>query len=154
WVLHNAPATTTFKALVKREGKPLELTLALENGWRRGNISWRATTWQLRQMGLGGMELDSLDDSSRRQAQIKGDRMAIKIAHVGEYGEHAIAKRAGLAKGDIIVSFDGLSRQMTESQLLDYALRQKRPGDSIAVEVIRAGARRTFTYLLPLPAAR
>jgi hypothetical protein len=149
WVLHNTAATAKLAAVVRRDRALLSLTVALEEGWRRGNISWRPTSWQLRQMGFGGMKLDELSAEARRGASIPGDRMAVKIAQVGEYGEHAVAKRAGLKKGDIIVEFDGLDRPMTESQLLDYTLRQKRSGEKIAVMVIRDGLRQTFSYSLP-----
>ena len=95
------------------------------------------------------MKLDDLKDEDRRQAGLSPDRMALKIAHVGEYGEHAVAKRAGLQRGDIIVAFDGIDRPMTESQLFDYTLRDKHPGDRVAVTVLRDGMRKTLTYALP-----
>ena len=149
WVLHNAPATAKLPARVRRDGSLLDLTMTLNEGWRRGNVSWRPTSWQLRQMGFGGMKLDDVKDEDRRQAKLPPDRMALKIAHVGEFGEHAVAKRAGLQRGDIIVSFDGIDRRMTESQLFDYTLRQKHRGDRVAVTVLRDGRRKTLTYALP-----
>ena len=65
--------------------------------------------------------------------------MALRVEHVGEYGEHAVAKRAGFRKGDIVVSFDGQAGRMTESDLLAYAVQRKRPGDEVAVTVLRDG---------------
>jgi hypothetical protein len=149
WILHNAGATAALPAQVRREGRLVNLTMTLKDGWRRGNISWRPTSWQLRQMGFGGMKLDDLKDEDRRAAKIAEDDLALKIDHVGEYGEHAIAKRAGLRRGDIIVSFDGKNRRMSESELLDYCLRRKHPGDVVAVTVIRDGVRKMFSYALP-----
>ena len=55
WVLHNAPAATKLPAQVRRAGEAVDLSLDLPEGWRRGDISWRATTWDLRRMGLGGL---------------------------------------------------------------------------------------------------
>jgi serine protease Do len=149
WVLHNAPATAKLNASIRRDAKTLSLTMSLNDGWRRGNISWRPTTWQLRQMGLGGMKIENLKDEDRRLAGISPDRMALKIDHVGEHGEHAIAKRAGLQRGDIIVSFDGKDSRMTESELLDYTLRQKLPGERVALVVVRGGAPKTLSFTLP-----
>jgi hypothetical protein len=149
WVLHNTAATAKLPARVRRDGQTIELTMTLENGWRRGNIAWRPTSWQLRQMGLGGMKLDELKAEDRRVAQLPPDQMALKIDHVGEYGEHAIARRAGFQRGDIIVVFDGQDRRMTESQLLDYTLRRKHRGDRVNVTVLRDGVRKTLTYALP-----
>jgi hypothetical protein len=149
WVLHHAPATAVLPAQVRREGKTISLRLTLNDGWRRGNISWRPTSWQLRQLGFGGMQLDDLKDEDRRQAKLLPDRMALKIAYLGEHGEHAVAKRAGLQRGDIIIAFDGNDRRMTESELFDYTLRRKHPGDIVSVTVLRDGARKTVSFALP-----
>lgn len=101
-------------------------------------------------MGLGGMKLENLKDEDRRQAKLSPERMALKVIHVGEYGEHAIAKRAGFQKGDIVVSFDdGKDHLTTESELLAQALQQKRRGDTIVVGVIREGKRKTLSFALP-----
>jgi hypothetical protein len=149
WVLHNAPTTAKLPARVRRAGELINLTMTLDDGWRRGNISWRPTSWQLRQMGLGGMKLDEPKDEERRQAKIPEDRMALKVGHVGEYGEHAIAKRAGIRRGDLVVAFDGNDRRMSESELFDYTLRWKRSGDTATLTVIRDGVRKSFSYVLP-----
>jgi hypothetical protein len=149
WVLHNAPATAKLPARVRRDGTMIDLMMTLGDGWRRGNISWRPTSWPLRRMGLGGMKLDELKDEDRRQAGLSPDRTALKVVYLGENGENGVAKRGGLQRGDVIVSFDGLDRRMTESQLFDYTLRQKHPGDRIAVTVLRDGLRKTLTYALP-----
>ena len=52
---------------VGRGGESVDLTLDLPEGWRRGDISWRTTTWDLRRMGFGGLWLEELDgrDSGR-----------------------------------------------------------------------------------------
>ena len=74
--------------------------------------------------------------------------MALRVKHVGEYGEHAVAKRAGFRKGDILVSFDGQAGKMSESDLLAYTLQKKRPGDEVAVTVLRNGKRETLKFAL------
>jgi hypothetical protein len=148
WVLQNAPATGTLPAQIQREGQTLDLTLRLREGWRRGNISWRATTWDLRRMGLGGMKLDDLTDDQRKQAKLPADTMALKVGHVGEFGAHSVAKKAGLQRGDVIVAFDGQSRRVSESDLLAYTLQQKRPGDEVTVQVLRNNERKVFKYTL------
>ena len=120
--------------------------LSLDAGWRRGNISWRTTTWPLREMGFGGMKLENLKDEERRQAGLAADHMALKIVYFFEYGDRIAAKRAGLRKGDIIVSVDGKDRPMTESELLGTSLEQKRPGDRVSVTFLRDGTKKTVTY--------
>ncbi len=129
WVLHKAPASTKLPAQVRRGGETWNATLDLQEGWRLGNISWRASTWDLRRMALGGMKLDDLTDEERKSAKLPHEGMALRVRHLGEYGEHAVAKRAGFQKGDVLVTFDGLSARMSESEVLAYTLRRKRPGE-------------------------
>lgn len=148
WVLHNSPVTAKLTAQVRRDGKPLDLTLDLRQGWRRGDISWRATTWDLRRIGLGGLKLTELSGEQRDEAAPSREGMALRVEYVGEYGEHAVAKRAGFHKGDILVSFDGVSGKLSESDLLAYTLQRKRPGDEVAVIVLRNGRRETLKFVL------
>jgi len=148
WVLHTAPATSQLQAGVRRAGKTLDLTLSLPGGWRRGDISWRATTWDLRRMGLGGMRLEDMTDEQRRQAKLPKDGMALRVRHVGQYGEHAVAKRAGVMTADIVVAFDGRDGRMSESQLIADSVQRKRPGNEVIVTVIRDGERKTMRLAL------
>ena len=148
WVLHNAPAAARLTARGRRGGTPMDLTFDLPEGWRRGDISWRATTWDLRRMGLGGLRLEELTGGERAEAGLAGDVLAVRVRHLGEHGEHGVAWRAGLRKGDILVSFDGLTGKMSESDLLAHAVQKKRPGDEVAVTVLRDGKRETLRFAL------
>lgn len=142
WVLHNAGDTGSLKAQVLRDGKTIELPLTLESGWRRrGNISWRATSWDLRRMTTGGMRLDDLPADTRRTAELAEDVLALRARHVGEYGAHAAAKNAGFIKGDVLIEIEGSSQHRTESQLMAWLANAKRPGDRIPVVVLRDGNR-------------
>jgi S1-C subfamily serine protease len=148
WVLHNAPARGELPAKVRRGGTTLALTLQLRDGWRRGDISWRATTWDLRRMALGGLRLDDLGDDDRQAAGLPRDGMALRVRHAGEFGEHAVAKNAGVRKGDILVGFDGQTDPMSESDLIAYALQKKRPGDVVTVTLLRDGRRTSVRFAL------
>jgi serine protease Do len=148
WVLHTTGATAQLSAEVKREGTKRKITLNLPEGWRRGNISWRVTTWDLRRMGLGGMKLDEMTDDERKKAGAADDTMALRVRHVGEFGEHATAKKAGIRKGDIVVAFDGQDANLTESQLIAYTVQRKLPGDRVAVTVLRDGKKETVKFTL------
>jgi hypothetical protein len=148
WVLHNAPATARLSAELRRGGQTLARTFDLPDGWRRGDISWRTTTWDLRRMGLGGMRLDDLTDEQRAKLGLPKDRLALQARWVGEFGEHAVAKKAGFQKGDVIVAFDGMDQRLTESGLIAYTVQRKRPGDEVSATVLRGGERKTLTYLV------
>ncbi len=142
WILHNTGDTASLPAEVLRDGKPVNLTLALANGWRKAtDISWRVTTWELRRMGGGGLLVEDLADVERREAGLTDRDLALYVKHVGQYGDHAVAKRAGFQKEDIIIEVDGQKGRMTETAFLAYAMQQKLPGDQLAVTVLRNNKR-------------
>lgn len=147
WVLHNAAEASTLSAQVLRSGKTMELPLSLAQGWRRkGDLSWRATSWDLRRMTLGGMRLDALSHEQREQAGLSDDAPAFRARHVGEYGEHALAKQAGFQKGDVLRPIDGKTDCHTESEVIAYLLNAKQPGDRIEFVVLRGGKRMTLGF--------
>lgn len=142
WVLHHAPETGSLAAEVEREGKPVPLTLTLPEGWRRnGDLSWRATSWDLRRATAGGMQLVEVDDAERKALGLDARSIGLRATHVGEYGAHAAAKNAGFRKGDVIVAADGLDGRLTESQWMATVLRTRKPGSKIRVTVLRDGKR-------------
>lgn len=142
WVLHRAEPPVKIAAKVRRNAKQLSLTLTLAKGWRRkGDISWRTTTWDLRRIALGGLRVDDIPDAERRRTDLTNDSMALRVRHVGQFGPHAGGKRAGVRKGDVIVAFDGRTDRMTETDLLAHVLEGKKPGDRINVTLLRDGQR-------------
>jgi len=142
WVLHNAAEPAQIAAEVKRGGKTVKLNLALASGWRRAaDISWRPTSWELRRMAFGGMKMDDLPAADRAKLGLADNALALKLAHVGQYGEHALAKQAGFIKDDIILSVDGRTQRMTESELFAYILQGKPVGAKLPAVVLRNGQR-------------
>jgi hypothetical protein len=149
WVLHRTPPSGgTVKAEVVRGGKTTELTWTFPAGWRRrDDLSWRASSWGFRRMATGGMKLDALP-AAERPAGVPAEGMALLAKHVGAFGAHATAKNAGFLKDDVIVSFDGRTDLAREADLFAHVLLGKRPGDAVAVRVIRAG--RPMDLKLPI----
>ena len=142
WVLHNAPSTGKLDATVQRGAEQLQLTLSLDDGWRRGSdISWRVSSWPLRRMGTGGLLFEAASTQQRREAGVKDNSMALVVKHVGQYGAHAAAKRAGFKKGDLVVSFAGQTADMSTSQLLAYTAQHTQPSRQVPVTVLRDGKR-------------
>lgn len=139
WVLHHTPQPARMDVIV-RNGKAPKLAvdvtrnLRIELGpqWRQASdISWRATTWDLRKMATGGLVLK--DAPEPRQG------VGLLVEYVGQYNEHAAGKKAGFQKGDIFTSADGQSTTMTEGQFLRYMLQNKMPGARVPVDVSRSG---------------
>lgn len=149
WALDGVPDAGGAMALgLDRGGKSQELSLAMPDGWRRkSDISWRPTTWGFRGM-IGGLLTEDLPDDERARRGIAKDSLALLAKHVGEFGPHAAAKRAGFQKNDVLIEIDGISARRTETEMLAHLLQQRRPGDKVPVTVLRHGKRMNF--LLPM----
>jgi serine protease Do len=140
WVLHRAESIAKLPAMITRNGRKSELTLDLPSGWRaKSDLSWRPTSWDLRRISLGGMKLDEVTAEERRSLKIPDGSLALKAAHVGQYGEHAKAKQAGFQKGDVLVEFDGSRASRSETSLLAANFVDRKRGDQIPVKVLRDG---------------
>jgi hypothetical protein len=143
WVLHQtAPEGGDVPATVRRGGKLATVALPLEKGWRRAeDISWRASSWELRRIVLGGQLLESTEDAARAGQGTQPPTMALRVKHVGQYGDHALAKQAGVQVGDVLVSVDGRTDLLRETDVLAYGLENHRPGEKIEF-VYRRGEQR------------
>jgi S1-C subfamily serine protease len=149
WVLHNASEPATLSAQILRGRKRIKLALDLAKDWRRQtDVAWRTTTWDLRRMAAGGMVLQDSTAEERRAARLPDDALALRVNYVGEYGDHAVAKRAGFKKDDILLSVDGQTGHLAESELFRYLLQRKMPGEKIPVTVLRDGARIDLELLM------
>lgn len=145
WILHQAKPPTTLDAVVRRGNNSVHLKLPLAENWRRtSDISWRTTSWDLRRIALGGLLLKPLSDAERQNGGLQSDQLGLRVQHVGQYGNHAVAKRAGFLKDDIIVAFDGINDNVGETELFAHILRQRRPGELVTVTVLRNGQRQEF----------
>lgn len=149
WVLQQVGNQADLSVQVQRAGKPVKLTITLPAGWRKSvDISWRATSWDLRRMAFGGMLLVPLTEEERQSDGLSGDKFALRVKHVGQYGEHARAKQAGLLVGDLVVGYDGKTSFQSESDLFAHAMQQKKPGDAVQFDVLRNGKPLSFTVKL------
>ena len=147
WVLHHVPAAGgSVVATVQRGGKAADVKLELPAGWRRrDDIAWRASSWELRRMALGGLFLKSISPELRAEQKLPASGLALKAEHVGQYSPHDGAKRAGFQAGDVLISFDGRTDLTRETDLLHHALNVVKPGNQIPVVVLRNDQKHNFT---------
>ena len=148
WVLHNAGESTPLRALVRRGDQQTTLRVDLGKRWRRGDITWRVSTWDLRRMGTGGLVLEEVVDADRREAELSAAELALRVKGMGNYRPHDTAKRAGFKKGDIIVAFNRRTERMTTSELFAYIMQNTSPGERVPVTVLRAGRRVELRLLM------
>lgn len=148
WVLHNAENEITVH-VQKAGGAAVRFetaTVSLTEDWRRNSdISRRVGTWPMRAMALGGLFLEDLPDEERKQRQLNKTQLALFAKHVGQYNEHAAAKKAGYLKEDVIIEFDGITERISESELIGHLLSKYQPGDQVKTVVLRNGKRIEMT---------
>jgi predicted metalloprotease with PDZ domain len=146
WVLHHAAEPGAVKAEVRRGGRAEALTLPLEKGWRRGDFTWRTTTWPLR-FRIAGLKLAPLPPAARKDLGLADDAPALRIEELTpgfvQDGNKEAAK-LGLRKGDVIVAVDGRDAPAREADYLAYLVQLKKAGDKVKLTVLRSGRRQEF----------
>jgi hypothetical protein len=141
WVLQQvSPGGGSAKAIVKRGGGTSAVTLELPAGWRRrDDIAWRASSWELRRMGLGAMYLKPLTAEQRADLKLPAGAMALRAEHVGQFAPHDVAKKAGVVKDDVLISFNGRTDFQRETDVLTYALNELPVGTKVPAVFLRNG---------------
>ncbi len=139
WVLNHFPSDGgPIVATVTRDNKTVALNLKLDSGWRpREDIGWRASTWGLRRIGLGGMFLKPISDEMRASLGIASDKTSLLVEHVGAFAPHDRAKQAGVVKNDVLVEYDGRRDLLRETDVIAYAINQVEKGRSVPMRFLR-----------------
>jgi len=146
WALNGAPESGSVAIRMQRSGTAKTVSLGLPVHWRRrSDISRRVGTWEMRAMSMGGLLLEDLSDAERILRGVGTKNLALWVKHVGEYGRHAAAKKAGFQKDDLLVEVDGTTNRISEGELLGQLLQTHRPGETVAVTVVRQGQRVSLT---------
>ena len=95
-------------------------------------------------MATGGLLLEAVPPDERARLGTADGAMALRVQHVGQYGAHGAAKKAGFVKGDVIIEFDGRIDLLTETAVLHHGVTQRGPGDRVAVTILRDGEQTTL----------
>ena len=150
WVLHNVdPAGGKVSLSVQRSSRTQDLTLKLADGWRRkGDLSWRVTSWGLRRIATGGLLLETLPEEARRKLSLPRNSMALRVKHSGKYGPHGTAHRLGIKQGDIVTEFDSRNDLKSEQDLHAHVVTSKKPGDRVPITILRK--RQQLSFVLPI----
>ena len=98
-----------------------------------------------RRMAIGGLFLVALTAEERTKLGIEKNKMALGIQHIGQYGAHATAKRAGFKKGDVIIGFDGRDDLLNEADLFRHGVTKRKIRDRVAIKILRNGTQKTLT---------
>ncbi|MEK6238101.1 MAG: PDZ domain-containing protein, partial [Planctomycetales bacterium] len=138
------PQQAELPVTILRSGDRLRKTLKLSGDWRRDqDPSWRAS---LHVAGPGGGFWGrKLTESDKRKRNLKSDALAMKVTFI--WAPHA--KRAGFRNGDVVVSLNGVRRDMSIRQLHAYLHLNAKYGETIPVIILRGGKEQTVQLTLP-----
>ncbi|MEX2180751.1 MAG: Do family serine endopeptidase [Gemmatimonadaceae bacterium] len=89
-----------------------------------------------------------INEVTPEDAQVAGLRViaGVKVSSYSGVAEDSPARRAGMEPGDIITKVDG--RPVDRVSALQRAIRAKKPGDTVELEAMRYGTRKTFRVRL------
>jgi len=142
WALHRAPVSASLPAMVKRGSAQKSLTIELPSGWRyETSEPRRVASWNMRGMVTGGLVLEDLSDDARTARGLGKTDFALLVKFVGQYNDHAAAKRAGFQKDDVLVEVGELKQRMSEGEFMGRLLQTHFPGEKLKTTVLRGGQR-------------
>jgi hypothetical protein len=144
WVLHVAPHQARLPITVRRGGKLVQSTLELAGDWKKSDIAWRASSWY----GLrNGVKFDPLPAEEKKRRGIGEDGLALLVK--GIFGRNAgKVQQAGLRANDVIVSVDGQTKAMDESEFIVALRLDHGPKDALKLVVLRGQERKELTIPL------
>lgn len=139
--LHLAPAKGAVAIVWERDGAAMEAGLELSGGWRKTNITWRASVLHM----LPSLTVYGADLNSKER---KGLGLGEKhLAFRQQNPIHSEARAMGVKEDDIITGIDNQPLEMTVDQFLGYVRQNYLIGDRVVLNIIRKGRR----LELPVP---
>jgi predicted metalloprotease with PDZ domain len=135
FALDRAPTKGPIDVTWERDGEPMFTKLDLSEGWKKTDITWRAS----QQHRIPSLKLygDDLTADSKKALGLKPSQLAFRQQK--EVSSHAA--RAGFKAGDVIVGVDDLEPEMSMTDFLFLVRRHYLVGDQVNVHVIRDGER-------------
>ena len=143
YALHYAPQAGSIEITWSRDGSRRFGKLELTHGWRKSDVSWRASMW-----GLGpspGVYGRDLNVRERESLGLSPTRLAFRM---GEFVPK-VSRQAGVRAGDTIIGINGEEMEMTMLQFNLHVRLNYNAGDRITLNVIRDGKRMDLPLVLP-----
>ncbi|MEM7316616.1 MAG: Trx7/PDZ domain-containing (seleno)protein [Planctomycetota bacterium] len=146
WVLHSIPNLDGQKVIVSFDDES-ETTIALKAGWKKTDISWRGSLWELSPRLRVWMP--SLTSAQRKTAELDKNEPALLIKWInrGKPGGKA-AFKSGLREGDILLQVDGKPVPDSPQKLNVQVKLNHKVGEAVPVVVQRAGKRIELNWSL------
>lgn len=135
FALDRAPAKGGIDVAWERDGKAMSAKLELSEGWKKTDITWRAS----QQHRIPSLKLygDDLTADEKKALGLKPGQLAFRQQK--EVSSHAA--KAGFKPGDVIVGVDDLEPEMSMTDFLFLVRRKYLVGDQVNVHILRDGKR-------------
>jgi S1-C subfamily serine protease len=142
FVLDRAPKAGEVEVVWRRGGKTLQGKLALPEGWRRSDITWRPSMqYYVPSARLYGGDLKPQE---KKALGLPAKRLAFRQ----QSPVPSQPKAAGIRVGDVILGVDGKELEMEASDFIHYVSRNYLVGDRVTVNLLRDGKR--LDLVMPL----
>jgi hypothetical protein len=150
YALHEAaPEAGRLELALERDGGRLAVELALPDGWKVADpleFSWRPSKWDLTPApGFGGPALDA---EEKRALGVDPGAFAFRVGYLVTWGDKQRygkeAQRAGLRKGDVVVSLAGRADFASVDHVHAWWRFTRRTGEELEVVALRGGQRRVL----------
>lgn len=143
YALERAPKAGSIDVIWERDAKVLEEKLALQEGWRKTDISWRPSrslvvpTAPVYGKDLSAEEKKTLGLSAKQLAFRQRDYVLVQ------------AQQAGIRPGDIVVGIDDKALEMGVEEFHRHVKAHYLVGDRVTIQIIRDGKRMNLEMKLP-----
>jgi predicted metalloprotease with PDZ domain len=135
FALDRAPAKGAIDVAWERDGKAMSAKLELGEGWKKTDITWRASQrHRIPSLKLYG---DDLTADEKKALGLKPEQLAFRQQK--EVSVHAT--KSGFKAGDVILGIDGMEPNTTMTPFLSFVRRNYLAGDRVKVIVLRDGKR-------------
>lgn len=142
FALDRAPTTGLIEVQWRRGGKIGQGKLALAEGWRKTDLTWRASRQHLVPSArLYGRDLSAAE---KKALGLPAKQLAFRQKDIVQ----AQAREAGVRPGDIILGVDDRRLEMDVDAFLKYVERNYLVGDRVTVNLMREGKRLNLPMLL------
>ncbi len=142
FALDLAPKSGAIEAAWLRDDKLMTGRLALSEGWRRTDVSWRRSLQDhVPSVRLFGRNLPA---EEKKTLGLSEKQLAFRHRDA----VHAQAAAAGIRAGDIIIGLDDQHLEMESTDLLPYVRRRYVIGDRVTVNLLREGKRMSLAMTL------
>ena len=133
YALHKGPKSGSIPVGWTRGTNSMKGTLAVADGWRKTNITWRASLLDiLPSLPVSAEDLTAAEKKAlglpERRAAFRQDKFV-----------HSTLKAVGLKAGDVFVALDGKPVEGTMDEFLGLVRREHLVGDTITLTVLRDG---------------